>query len=500
MASSHLRSDSFVRLQKLAAKPELNGQIAQCVRYVKDRERWQVRIVGGTDSGTLAVRSANLDALGTLGCQAGGGYSLSNQDITAMLQTSEAMLTNGDYAGALTLREKLLATCLESLGNTHTFIATCLNNVGQVHERRALAMDSSSSKQADIDQAERCYLEAVRRRIRLHGSEHHSVGQSWLYLGRLYANVGRWRQAGQVLLDSAEILKSYQNDVASLSQLGQLLPLALAELSVDVGSSLCFHRLLKACVELRRFSSIDATEQSMIEAVAALAAGSYFEAESLIQRCLRHANVEKDSDREGYVWEMLASVYMRQHCPHQAEQIYNMMLARGMFSSKPSSVMNMAHVLASTYRCKEAIASLHELLASESLALRPDLQEAALHNLGCYLIDDGQFKEAETIIGRCLTLRKESGSIDFGTTCTNLGVCILRQSRERVEDALPFLWEALHHEEKLAASSLERRVELLTASFNVAFGLLLQGQTDDAESHMLRALQGLVSSCYLDLR
>ena len=64
MASCKLRPDCFVRLQHLTAKPELNGHIAQCVRYVKEKERWQVRIVGGIESWTLAIRSDNLDPLG----------------------------------------------------------------------------------------------------------------------------------------------------------------------------------------------------------------------------------------------------------------------------------------------------------------------------------------------------------------------------------------------------------------------------------------------------
>ena len=107
-------------------------------------------------------------------------------------------------------------------------------------------MESSSSKQADVEQAERYYLEAVRRRIRLHRPAHPCVGQGWLYLGTLYANVGRWHDAGQALLDSADILKSCQDDVKSLRQLGELLPSALAELSVSLHSSL-FSRGLEKC-------------------------------------------------------------------------------------------------------------------------------------------------------------------------------------------------------------------------------------------------------------
>ena len=150
----------------------------------KDKERWQVRVVGD-DSGTLAVRTTNLDPLGGQAeetCSSSLCNSQDSQDIQPVLEMSEAMLDNGDFSAALALREGLLATWVLSLGNSHTFIATCLINLGQVHERRALAMERSPARKADVDQAERYYLEAVRRRIDLHGGAHVCVGQSWLYI------------------------------------------------------------------------------------------------------------------------------------------------------------------------------------------------------------------------------------------------------------------------------------------------------------------------------
>ena len=134
----------------------------------------------------------------------------------------------------------------------------------------------------------------------------------------------------------------------------------------------------------------------MIEAADALTAGRYFEAESLLLTEMSSSRTsgsfEVSGDREGQVLHMLASIYMMQRCPHQAERIYDMMQARGDLSRSPLNVLNRAHLLASTYRCKEAIASLQELLASESLAPWPDLQEVVLRDLGCHYIDDGQFK------------------------------------------------------------------------------------------------------------
>ena len=123
----------------------------------EDKERWQVRIVGD-DSGTLAIRTANLDPLGRQAeetCSSSLWNSQDSQDIQPILQMSEAMLHNGDFSAALALRENLLATWTLSLGNPHTFVSTCLNNLGQVHERRALAMEVSPARKADVDQAER---------------------------------------------------------------------------------------------------------------------------------------------------------------------------------------------------------------------------------------------------------------------------------------------------------------------------------------------------------
>ncbi|CAE7525887.1 HERC2 [Symbiodinium sp. CCMP2456] len=404
------------------------------------------------------------------------------------------MLHNGDFSAALALREGLLATWILSLGNSHTFIATCLNNLGQVHERRALSMENSPARKADIDQAERYYLEALRRRIHLHGEAHVCVGQSWLYLGTLYAKIGRWHDAGKVLADSADILKACQDDTKSLQGLWQLLPRAIAELSMDSGSTRCVKRLQETLFELRPMSPEHKLLQLQFEATSALQAGKYSEAESLVKRYLHQINAEESSEEAGLGCELLATIYMQRRCFLQAERLLDR--ARDCGCCGPGTIITRAGLLANTFRRKEAVASLRCLLESESVVGHSDLQEVALHNLGSYLIDDGQLKEAEAVMRRCRDLRLESKSIELGSTCTNLGVCILKQSgRERVEEALAFLQEALQLETMLAASSLERRMELATKTFNVAIGLVVQGQICDAELHMIRALEGLVASC-----
>ena len=323
------------------------------------------------------------------------------------------------------------------------------------------------------------------------------MGQSWLYLGTLYANVDRWHDAGRVLADSADIFKACQDDTKLLNQLWKLLPRVITELSLsmDSGSTHCVQRLQETLFELRHLSPEQALLQLAFEATSAFQAGKYSEAETLAERYLHHIKAEEGSEQAGLGCELLASIYMQRRCFLQAERMLD--IARDCGCCGPGTVIARANLLAQTFRRKEAIASLQLLLESESVVGRADLQEVALHNLGSCLIDDGQLKEAEAVIRKCRDLRLESKSIDLGTTCTNLGVCILKQSvAERVDDALAFLREALHHEEILAASSLERRMEIATMTFNLGMGLVVQGQIADAEAHMVRALQSLVASCY----
>ena len=280
----------------------------------------------------------------------------------------------------------------------------------------------------------------------------------------------------------------------SLNRLWKLLARAIVELRMDSGSTHTVKRLQETLFELRQLSREHTLVQLKFEATSALEAGKYSEAESLMGRYFRLINWEESSEEAGLGCELLATIYMQRCCFLQAERMLD--IARDCGCCGPGTIITRAELLANTFRRKEAIASLQCLLQSESVVGRADLQEIALNNLGGFLVDDGQLKEAEAVMRKCRDLRLESKSIELGVTCSNLGVCILKQSgRERVEDALVFLQEALQHEKMLAASSLERRMELAKLTLNLAFGLVVQGQICDAEVHMIRALEILVASC-----
>jgi CHAT domain-containing protein/tetratricopeptide (TPR) repeat protein len=359
------------------------------------------------------------------------------------------LYSQGRYAEAMPLAQKVLVFNEKELGSEHTDTASSLNNLALLYKSQGRYADAEPLLKRALAICEKAF-----------GSDHPKTATILNNLSAMYLNQGRYQEA-EPLLKRALAIREMGLGLENQDTANTLNTLAV--LYDDQGRYLEAEPLYKRALAIQEkvlgpdhpdtalsFNNLGELYRKQ---------GRYSEAEPLFKRALaiQEKALGPDHPANAASLNNLALLYRNQGRYPEAEPLYKRALAiyeKAFGSEHPENTTfldNLAELYRKQGRHPEAVPLHKRALAIREKALGPDHPDTAtsLNNLAALYLNQGSYQEAEPLLKRALAIQEKALGPDHPVNAASLNnLALLYRNQGRYQEAEPLLKRALAIQEK----------------------------------------------------